>query len=519
MSPARRRATMPGMTVDLETLDPLLRDRTEPPPSDVLRLTIMAHPDPSRIGRFVDLDSRPGGAPLARLEPRFDDGRPLDDPFISRKPVVLGAMVDARGTSTPVAIDGRSVAETAPLDPGALRRGVVLQLGQQVVLVLQRRPTVESGPDFGLVGPSPGLDRVRREIALVADLEVPVLIRGPSGAGKELVARAIHGASRRRNRRWVAVNMAAVQPELAASTLFGHARGAFSGAVSDHTGHFVTANGGTLFLDEVGDTPADVQAMLLRALETREIRPVGGRRAVSVDVRLISATDADLGDAARFRVPLLHRLAGFQVHVPPLAERRADVGPLFAHFARAELAAMGLSDRWAPDPRRPWLPADLMSALLLHDWPGNVRQLRNVTRQLVIMHRDRPRLDQWRDVLPRLLGGPAGGEPAVAAQPPVEAPSPRKRYRHVDEVTDDALVEALRAHDYEIKAAAEALGVSRTALYGRVDRCDRVRKAADLSAAEIEAAGRVHPDLAQRAAHLEVSAQALKRRMKQLGLR
>lgn len=511
---------MPAMDSDLETLDPHLLERSEPAPSHALRLTIMSHPEPARIGRFVDLPPRPGGVPVSRLDPSFDDGRPLDDPFVSRKPLVIGRVLDVTGTSTAVALNGRPVSGSAALDADTLALGAVLQLGEQVTLLLQRRPVIDVHAGFGLVGGSPGLDRVRQEIRLVADLDVPVLIRGPSGAGKELVARALHQASRRRDRRWVAVNMAAVQPELAASTLFGHARGAFSGAVSDHDGHFVRADGGSLFLDEVGDTPTDVQAMLLRVLETREVQPVGGRRAAPVDVRLISATDADLDDAERFRAPLLHRLAGFQVHVPPLAERRADVGPLFAHFARAELASMGLEGRWAGDPRKPWLPASLMTALLLHGWPGNVRQLRNVTRQLVILHRDADRLKRWREILPRLLGPSINAAPAPAEQAPVEqAPTPRKRYRHVDDVGDDELVAALEHNRFEIKAAAEQLGVSRTALYGRVDRCERVRKAADLSAEQIEAAGRSHPALEPLATALGVSLQALKRRMKQLGLR
>mgnify|MGYP002632809498 FL=1 len=501
---------------DQETIDP----RHTPGPNveavPGLRLTLLADGDLARVGVWADLPGdRPSG--IGRRTPVFTDGRPLDNPFISRRPVGIaptadgGAVLDVRLTPTGVVADGCAVVDTLRLDAASLELGVVLALGEHTVLLLERREGLDPAPDHGLVGSSAGLDRVRRQISLVADLDVPVLIRGESGVGKELVARAIHEASRRHGGPWVAVNMAGVPPTLAASTLFGHVRGAFTGAVAAHEGHFVHAHQGTLFMDEVGDTPAAVQPLLLRVLETGDVEPVGARRVASVNVRVISATDAFLEGRADFRVPLLHRLAGFQIQVPPLRTRRADIAQLCAHFATQELHTLGLEDRLQPvDVHQPWLPAALMVRLVTADWPGNVRQLRNVVRQLVITHRDRPQLDRWSAVIDGVLGHVAAPSDPVPSRP---------TYRHVDTLDDDALIAALEAHSFRIKATAEALGVSRTALYARVDRCPRVRKAGDLTAEEIAQAAALHPTIVDQAHALRVSLQALKRRMTALGVR
>ncbi|WNZ66047.1 sigma-54 factor interaction domain-containing protein [Myxococcus sp. MxC21-1] len=218
--------------------------------------------------------------------------------------------------------------------------------------------------DLGIVGHGEGIHRVREDIIRVADLAVPVLIRGETGTGKELVARAIHASGPRRAGPFVSVNLGALAKELVAAELFGAQRGAYTGASRDREGYFRAAEGGTLFLDEVGEAPPEVQAALLRVLETGEIYPVGGHTPVPVDVRLVSATDAHLEARIQertFKAPLLHRLAGFEILVPPLRERREDVGLLFLHFARQELEAMGEGGQLtSADPRaepgcpRPW---------------------------------------------------------------------------------------------------------------------------------------------------------------------
>jgi two-component system nitrogen regulation response regulator GlnG len=177
-----------------------------------------------------------------------------------------------------------------------------------------------------------------------------VLLRGETGTGKELAARALHDAGPRRRRGFLAVNMGAVPPTLAAAELFGAARGAFTGADQKRIGYFTRADGGTLFLDEIGETPAEVQILLLRALDNREIQPVGGGDPQPVDVRLIAATDADLEGAmaaVRFRSTLLHRLSGYEIFLPQLRDRREDFGRLFLHFLSQELEATGQTGRLA----------------------------------------------------------------------------------------------------------------------------------------------------------------------------
>src|SRR6185312_10546599 len=197
--------------------------------------------------------------------------------------------------------------------------GVVLLLADRIALLLHRfQPLFEAVPRYGLVGESETLLETRRQIRQVADLDVPVLLRGETGTGKELVARAIHQASVRRDRPYLALNMSAIPSSLAASELFGAAKGAFTGADQKKRGYFSRASGGTLFLDEIGEVPPEVQPLLLRALESGEIQPVGAEEIQRVDVRTIAATDSDLEAeiaSGRFRAPMLHRLSGYEIRI------------------------------------------------------------------------------------------------------------------------------------------------------------------------------------------------------------
>lgn len=218
---------------------------------------------------------------------------------------------------------------------------------------------------------------VRQQIDLarrMAVLDVPVLVLGETGTGKELFAEAIHAASPRASQVFVAVNCGAMSPDLASSELFGHKRGAFTGAVSERKGHFQEANGGTLFLDEVGDLPADTQVRLLRALQTGEVTPLGASKSVKVDVRIIAATHRDLASdvaAGRFREDLFHRLAVGILRLPPLRERDRDVAVLIDHF----LAQINADARGRPEAQDKELSEDARKVLLSYSWPGNVREL------------------------------------------------------------------------------------------------------------------------------------------------
>ncbi|HJX26786.1 MAG TPA: sigma 54-interacting transcriptional regulator, partial [Thermoanaerobaculia bacterium] len=365
-------------------------------------LTVLWHPDPARVEERAVLSALDAGrdALLSRLEPFFaapgGTARPLDDTRLSRRPLTLrpvasGGIEIWRGDSaTTLVVDGVPVTDTCTVPPEQLAGGSVLLLGGVIVLLLHRLdPQLDPGlPRWGMVGDSAGLVAVRRAITRVADLDVPVLVRGATGTGKELVARALHDAGRRRGGPFVAVNMAAVPVELAAAELFGAERGAFTGADRRRPGWFTEAQGGTLFLDEIGETPQAVQPLLLRALESGEIQPVGTAVARRVDVRIVAATDADLEAALadrRFRAPLFHRLRGSEIVLPPLTARRDDIGRLFVTFLREELARIGEPHRL--DAGADWLPASIIARFARAPWPGNIRELRGAVRQLVIANR------------------------------------------------------------------------------------------------------------------------------------
>ncbi|MDA1070850.1 MAG: nitrogen regulation protein NR(I), partial [Proteobacteria bacterium] len=238
---------------------------------------------------------------------------------------------------------------------------------------------VEDGERMRLIGRSPAMQDIYRTLARLMATDLTVLIEGESGSGKELVARALHEFGERRDRPFVAVNVAAIPRELVESELFGHERGAFTGAHQRRSGRFSQAEGGTLFLDEIGDMPGEAQTRLLRVLQEGRFTPVGGRESVASDVRIVTATHRDLVgliDEGRFREDLYYRLNVVPIRVPPLRERREDVPLLVRHFLK-QAVREGL-----PDKR---FDAAAMAAMQEHRWSGNVRELENLVRRLVVL--------------------------------------------------------------------------------------------------------------------------------------
>jgi len=243
-------------------------------------------------------------------------------------------------------------------------------------------PTRQASGEWraGIITRSPRMEDLLRQARLVADSDASVLIFGESGTGKELLAHAIHRASRRGTRPFVGVNCSAIPEPLLESELFGHARGAFSGAVQAHKGLFLAADGGTIFLDEIGDMPLALQVKLLRVLQEDEVRPVGATQSVPIDVRVISATHRDLDAqkaAGHFREDLYYRLNVVSLKLPPLSERREDIPLLATHFLRK------LAERYKKPV--PSLAPDAMAVLIAAPWPGNVRQLLNLLEQALAL--------------------------------------------------------------------------------------------------------------------------------------
>ncbi len=236
--------------------------------------------------------------------------------------------------------------------------------------------------DLPLIGRAQSMQDVYRTIARLASNDLSVLVLGESGTGKELVAQAIHETGRRSGGPFVAVNMAAIPRELIEAELFGHEKGAFTGAHARATGRFEQASGGTLFLDEIGDMPMEAQTRLLRVLQSGEFMPVGGARPIKTDSRVIAATNQDLPDLIRqnrFREDLYYRLNVIPIALPPLRDRREDIPALIEHFI-SQSAAEGL-------PRKSFA-SEAVKRLVAHDWPGNIRELKNVVQRLLILARN-----------------------------------------------------------------------------------------------------------------------------------
>jgi transcriptional regulator with GAF, ATPase, and Fis domain len=258
-------------------------------------------------------------------------------------------------------------------------RGVSGALPENLDSTIQEAPVANLAPSVFFVGEHPLTQRINALVQRVAGTDATVLITGESGTGKEVIARRIHSLSRRAHRPFVPINCAAIPHELLESELFGHSRGAFTGALAARAGMFQLAEGGTIFLDEVGEIPLSLQPKLLRVLQSGEMRPVGADRTTATDVRVIAATNKDLArelEAGTFREDLFYRLQVIPLHLPPLRSRRSDVPLLIAHFLEKANRKYGLAAT---------ISEEASVFLWEYDWPGNVRELENAVERLVIL--------------------------------------------------------------------------------------------------------------------------------------
>jgi two-component system nitrogen regulation response regulator GlnG len=327
----------------------------------------------------------------------------------------------------------------------------------------------------GMVGRSPAMQEVYKQIALAAASEAAILLCGESGTGKELAARAIHRYSSRADGPFVAVNVASLSENLAESELFGHVRGAFTGAEVNRIGLLAQAHGGTLFLDEVADIPHATQVKLLRALEHGEVTPVGSSQPVRTDLRVVSATHRDLircADEGLFRHDLYFRLSAFQINLPPLRERRQDIAEL-AHYFAALLDRSSGAGNVAITPQA-------LAALEDRHWHGNVRELRNAIDHALILSRGHSILPEH--LPPPVVVGQAAGQPVSAHEKLVEAVR-QWAHQNVDsaeltgrlherllEIIEPPLFDvATRRHHGQCATAARQLGIHRTTLRKKLD--------------------------------------------------
>lgn len=512
--------------VDEQTLSsPALSEHAQS--AALLALTVVWHPRARLVGAQYVLPATGEAAQLSRSTPfRLLDQitvEPLGHAAISRAPTRLlqqpdgGLRVSLPDTAMHFELDGQQRHGEFEITSAAIERGVMLIFGGVMALCLHRVHGLPDGlASSELAGLSSPMLSVRRQIMQVARTELSVLILGESGTGKERVAQAIHAQSQRSGARLIAVNMAAMSESLAAADLFGTTRGAYTGAQAARPGYWRQADGATLFLDEVGDTPALVQPMLLRAIESGEFRPLGASHDEHADVRLIAATDRNL-DAGGFNQPLLRRLEAFVIRLPALRERREDLGVLALRALQQDGALTQL----------PALPPALLRALCLFDWPGNVRQLMHVMRRIALQSNMAAEGSSWPSVS-ELLGNPVpsnatSASAAAATTAPGSAdlapatPAASRSFRAPSSVSEQELIAALDAAGWRLSQAAEALGVSRPSLYNLIRKHPQLRGADSLQPAEVEAALRAgHTELADLATHLRIPQDALRRKLEQM---
>ena len=324
-----------------------------------------------------------------------------------------------------------------------------------------------------LIGESAGMHMVKSLGQRAAKSGIPVLITGESGVGKEIIARAIHGESSRAGKPFVAVNCGAVPANLVESILFGHEKGSFTGATDKHLGKFQEASGGTLFLDEVGELPLDIQVKLLRALQEGEIDPIGAKRSVKVDVRILSATNRDLAQQVKeghFREDLYYRLNVFPIEAPPLRERRDDIPALVEAFIHRFNVEEGKRVMGASNPT--------LSLLSGFDWPGNVRQLENAVYRAIVLAdapylqpHDFPAISGQKAPPQRVMAAPPSPEElmgGMAKDSPVQFLDENGHLRKLEDVERDLIQLAIDTYAGHMSEVARRLGIGRSTLYRKV---------------------------------------------------
>ncbi len=348
--------------------------------------------------------------------------------------------------------------------PACLRHPDVAEQVRKCLAARETGPALTVASEPVMVGNCAAMHSVFHSIRRFAATDAPILVTGESGTGKELAARAIHERSDFRHGPFVAVNCGGLPANLVASELFGHEKGAFTGALNRRIGHIELAGAGTLFLDEIGDLPLDLQANFLRCLETKTIERVGGNTMIPVNIRIVAATNVDLEDAVnrgQFRHDLYFRLNVLRIHLPPLRERTADIELLVRFFIQRMAAEMGLAERQ--------VTARAIEALKAYSWPGNIRELiSNIRRALVMAERE------MLDIPDLALDGPVVrcGTRSVGMAEFHEAPPAAPRSEPLLKVRDhaeaEAIVAALERNRYNVSKAARDLGIARATIYKRM---------------------------------------------------
>lgn len=396
---------------------------------------------------------------LLLLDYRLPDGTGLDvlskakEHYGTIPAVIMTSFNDVR-TAVKAMQSGAFDYITKPVNPDELL--MIMKNALHKKEIKDDKKTEPSSPPQFIKGNSVQANKLYSYIDLVAPTDMSVVIQGESGTGKEYAARTIHNQSKRKNKPFIAIDCGALSKDLAASELFGHVKGAFTGAITDKKGQFEAANGGTLFLDEVGNLSYDVQIKLLRALQERVIQPLGSNKQVAVNVRIITATNDDLINSVSngdFREDLYHRINEFKIQLPPLRERETDLELFINHFIVQSNAELGRKvETVSPEVKK---------TLLKYDWPGNLRELKNVIKRMVLLT---PGLIAETSSLP--------DEMILAIEQTSKKPqsSDLKAQNEINEKT--LIIETLQKVKYNKSQAAKLLNIDRKTLYSKMDKYD-----------------------------------------------
>jgi DNA-binding NtrC family response regulator len=504
---------------DLTLTSPVTRILQDENP--LLCLTILWHPELERIGEQTIFTGQ--NLSLSRYHPLFckpeQPGLPLGHGGISRSPLELA--IDMQGGVTitvpagrmQVELDGREIQGNHYLQPEQISNGTILGLGRAVLLCLHWLTALPKNNAIdGLIGVGSSTQKVRDLIRQVAATDATVLLLGETGTGKEVVAQAIHSLSLRKHKPLVNVNMAALNDDLAAADLFGAAKGAYTGAQTARNGFFQEAEDATLFLDEIGNAPASVQPMLLRVLETGDYRPLGATKDLTTTARIIAATDQDLYGGG-FNPALLRRLESFVINLPPLRNRREDLGVLIMHLMQSpslnNIANKNLS-------------FSLLTQFALYDWPGNIRQLRHFLKRALLgmANNETPAFSSLIDSPPQRVTYSA--EPTNACSTPTPTPTPssteKQTRKKLNELTEEDVINALEDNEWNIQSAAQALGISRPSMYKLMNESPNIRRIEKISVREIQQAWQASNNNIQACASLlKTPAEALRKHLRGLG--
>jgi len=482
------------------------------PVAATLCLTIAWHPNIHIIGAQSILAAT---TEVSRQTPSFEmPGRPsfqLNDRYISRSGFRIcaagaGIRIERFNSSQTIYVDAIALDDCLEFSADQVEAGIAIMVENRIALVLHYREAVvsESIATYSIAGVSSKAIKLRNQITRSAIGNFNVLVTGETGSGKELVAAGIHHASDRCAEPYIAINAASLPGQLGASELFGAKKGAFTGANSDRQGYFGSAEGGTLFLDEIGDADRDIQVGLLRAIENQEITPIGAAKPSPINVRVIAATDTKLHEAIeekRFSPALYQRLSQLHIKIPPLRERREDIGLLLSRFLQEGFARNGLLAEKIAESQAMDSIAPFAFALIRYDWPGNVRQLRAVVEKA-------------------LIDASFDGFFSVPESIALDAPSPvpsKAKIRPRD-LSEEQIQEALSNYDYNYVKSAESLGISRAALYKLVQEKNLAPLAKNMDRHTIADALDRHSSISQCAEALKVSEKSLAQRIKELDL-